>query len=41
MPIPVDAEDQVGHGLVAARSDLSQALPERIFQADAGLVTIN
>src|SRR5262249_40850218 len=37
----IDQGDQFGHGDLAIRRDLLQSVPERLFQSDAGLVTID
>ena len=41
LPIFVDAVDQLRQGLAPPLGDLSQAIPKRVFQADAGLVAVN
>jgi hypothetical protein len=41
LPIGTDCGDEIGRRHVARDGDLSQSLPERVFQADACLATVN
>jgi len=39
LPVRVDPTNQIGQTQMISPSNLLQSLPERIFEADAGLVT--